>query len=93
LVERPPATGNVETVAEYRVDIERVTTALAAFRDGERQLIGLRVAADLSYREIAEVLGTSEAAAKVATHRALTKLRARRHRPLSAVPARRLTRT
>ncbi len=93
LVERPPATGNVETVAEYRVDIERVTTALAAFRDGERQLIGLRVAADLSYREIAEVLGTSEAAAKVATHRALTKLRARRHRPLFAVPARRLTRT
>jgi len=77
LVQRPSATGNVETVAEQRADIERVTTTLAGFPDRERQLIGLRVAADLSYREIAEVLGTSEAAAKVATHRALTKLRAR----------------
>jgi len=77
LVQRPSATGNVETVAERRADIERVTTALAGFRQRERQLIGLRVAADLSYREIGEVLGISEAAARVATHRALTKLRAR----------------
>lgn len=77
-VERPSATGNVvETVAEHRADIGRVTAALAGFRDRERQLIGLRVAADLSYWEIAEVLGISEAAAKVATHRALRKLRAR----------------
>ena len=77
LVERQSAMATVETMAEHRVAIERVTTALAGFRDRERQLIGLRVAADLSYREMAEVLGTSEAAVKVATHRALTKLRAR----------------
>ena len=76
-VEGPPATGSVETAVQQRVDVERVTRALAGFRERERQLIGLRVAADLSYREIAELLGTSEAAAKVATHRALAKLRAR----------------
>ncbi len=75
LVDRPA--GDVETVAQRRVDLERVTAVLTAFREKERQLIGLRVAADLSYREMAEVLGTSEQAVKVATHRALTKLRAR----------------
>ncbi len=76
-VEGPPATGSVETAVQHRVDVERVTRALAGFRDRERQLIGLRVAADLSYPEIAELTGTSETAAKVATYRALAKLRAR----------------
>jgi RNA polymerase sigma-70 factor (ECF subfamily) len=76
LAERPAVAGSVETVAEHRADIERVTIALAGFSDRERQLIGLRVAAGLSYREIAELMRASEAAAKVATHRALTKLRA-----------------
>lgn len=76
LTDRPPAGIDVEAVAQDRVQLARVTAALATFRDVERQVIGLRVAADLSYREIAEVLGTSEAAAKLRTHRALTKLRA-----------------
>jgi RNA polymerase sigma-70 factor (ECF subfamily) len=78
LTDRPPPAGpDVEAVAERQVDLARVTAALASFRERERQLIGLRVAADLSYREIGEVLRISEAAAKVGTHRALTKLRAR----------------
>jgi RNA polymerase sigma-70 factor (ECF subfamily) len=78
MAERPgTATGpDVEAVAQRRVDLLRVTAALATFRERERQLIGLRVAADLSYREIGEVLRISEAAAKAGTHRALTKLRA-----------------
>jgi RNA polymerase sigma-70 factor (ECF subfamily) len=71
------SSADVEAIAEHRVDLVRVTAALASFRERERQLIGLRVAADLSYREIAEVLRITEAAAKVGTHRALTKLRAR----------------
>jgi RNA polymerase sigma-70 factor, ECF subfamily len=75
LTDRPPA--DVEAMAEHKVDLARVTTVLASFRERERQLIGLRVAADLSYREIADVLRITEAAAKVGTHRALTKLRAR----------------
>jgi RNA polymerase sigma-70 factor, ECF subfamily len=77
LVRGPSPSGDVETLAQHRIEVERVTAALAAFRETDRQLIGLRVAADLSYREVAEVLGMSEAAAKVATHRALMKLRAR----------------
>jgi RNA polymerase sigma-70 factor (ECF subfamily) len=75
LGDRPPP--DVEAVTERRVDLARVTAVLATFRERERQLIGLRVAADLSYREIAEVLRITESAAKVGTHRALTKLRAR----------------
>lgn len=77
LVRGHSSSADVETLAQHRIEIERVTAALAAFRQTERQLIGLRVAADLSYREVAEVLGMSEAAAKVATHRALKKLRVR----------------
>jgi RNA polymerase sigma factor (sigma-70 family) len=46
-------------------------------RPRERELIGLRVAADLSYREVGELMGMSEPAAKVATHRALRRLRER----------------
>jgi RNA polymerase sigma-70 factor (ECF subfamily) len=77
LTSRPPAGPDVAVVAERQVDLARVTTALATFRERERQLIGLRVAADLSYREIGELLRISESAAKVGTHRALAKLRAR----------------
>jgi RNA polymerase sigma-70 factor (ECF subfamily) len=72
----PPAGPDVEVVAQRKVDLARVTAALAMFRERERQLIGMRVAADLSYREIAQVLRISEAAAKAGTHRAITKLRA-----------------
>ena len=77
LTARPPADPDVEVVAQREVDLARVTAVLASFRERERQLIGLRVAADLSYREIAEVLRISEAAAKIGTRRALGKLRAR----------------
>jgi RNA polymerase sigma-70 factor (ECF subfamily) len=53
-----------------------VQIELQQLRRRERELIGLRVAADLSYRDIGAILGISEDAAKVATHRALTRLRA-----------------
>ncbi|HEY2705159.1 MAG TPA: sigma-70 family RNA polymerase sigma factor [Candidatus Dormibacteraeota bacterium] len=71
------ARSDVETVAQQRADLARATAALATLGRRDRQLIGLRVAADLSYREIAEVMGTSEQVVKVATFRALTRLRAR----------------
>jgi DNA-directed RNA polymerase specialized sigma24 family protein len=54
-----------------------VAAALAGMRRRDRELIGLRVAADLSYRVVGELLGMSEPAAKVATHRALGRLRER----------------
>jgi RNA polymerase sigma-70 factor (ECF subfamily) len=77
----PAAGDDVETLAQHRADIERVTAALATLSRRDRQLIGLRVAADLSYREIAEVMGSSEQVVKVATFRALTRLRARLEDP------------
>ena len=71
----PPALLNVELVAEERELLHRVQASLQCLKRRERELIGLRVAADLSYREIAEILHIHEGAAKVATHRALTRLR------------------
>jgi RNA polymerase sigma-70 factor (ECF subfamily) len=68
---------DIETIVEQRHDLHRVNAALQGLRPRERELIGLRVAADLSYREIAAVLGIAEATAKVATHRALNRLRTR----------------
>ena len=66
---------DVEVLAHHRSELERATTAILQLRTRERELIGLRVAADLSFREVATVLGMSEQAAKVATRRALRKLR------------------
>jgi RNA polymerase sigma-70 factor (ECF subfamily) len=73
----PRRHSDVEVDAEQRDQLRRVSAALATLRSRDRELIGLRVAADLSYRQIADVLGSSESVVKVATHRALTKLRIR----------------
>jgi len=68
---------DVESLAEERSQLRAVAAAMAGMRRRERELIGLRVAADLSYRQVGELLGMSEPAAKVATHRALGRLRER----------------
>jgi RNA polymerase sigma factor (sigma-70 family) len=68
---------DVEVLAHHHSELERAAAAIAQLRARERELIGLRVAADLSFREVAAVLGMSEQAAKVATRRALRKLRSK----------------
>jgi len=68
---------DVEVLAHHHSELERATAAIARLRTRERELIGLRVAADLSFREVATLLGISEEAAKVATRRALRKLRSK----------------
>lgn len=70
-----PVVADVELEAVTRLDLDRVHSALAAMRRRDRELIGLRVAAGLSYREMAELLGSSEQIVKVATYRALSRLR------------------
>ena len=71
-----PATApSVERIAEDRDRLREVHTELQRLGRRERELIGLRVAADLSYRDIGAILSIGEDAAKVATHRALTRLR------------------
>jgi len=73
----PVPQGDVEQLAERTSELKRVTAALDHMNARDRELIGLRVAADLSYREMAQVLGSTESIVKVATFRALTKLRSR----------------
>ncbi len=68
---------DIESLAEERSQVRAVAAAMAGMRARERELIGLRVAGGLSYREVGEVMGMSEPAAKVATRRALGRLRQR----------------
>ena len=65
----------VEDTAEQRTDIRAIRAALDTLRERDRQLVGLRVAGGLSFAEIATVLGIREGAAKMATHRALERVR------------------
>jgi DNA-directed RNA polymerase specialized sigma24 family protein len=93
---RPPPTPEApEAAAPGDLEEEalrRLTLAAALARLGERdrELISLRYGADLSARQIAEVVGARTNAVEVSLHRALTRLRghleeegrtARRFRP------------
>lgn len=82
LVERagavvPEQHSDVQDEVVIRQELRRVIDAMATMSKRDRVLIGLRLAAQLSYAEIAEMQNTSEGAARVATHRALKILRAR----------------
>ena len=56
---------------EYR----RVLTAMRQLDDDERDLLSLVVSSEMSYREVAQIAGISEANVKVKIHRARKKLR------------------
>ncbi|MGH7722488.1 MAG: RNA polymerase sigma factor [Candidatus Dormibacteria bacterium] len=68
---------SVEESVEQRTDLRSVCEALETLRERDRQLVGLRIAGGLSFAEIAGVLRMREGAAKMATHRALERVRAR----------------
>ena len=57
--------------SEYR----RVLSAMASLEESEREILVLAAGGDLSYREIASLIGTSEMNVKVKVHRARLKLR------------------
>jgi RNA polymerase sigma-70 factor (ECF subfamily) len=57
---------------EYR----QVLAAMRHLESDERDLLSLVVSSELSYRELAEITGLSEANVKVKIHRARKKLRA-----------------
>jgi RNA polymerase sigma-70 factor (ECF subfamily) len=71
------ATATVEESAEQRSALASICAAIETLSRRDRQLVGLRVAGGLSFAEVAGVLGMREGAAKMATHRALERLRAR----------------
>jgi RNA polymerase sigma-70 factor (ECF subfamily) len=52
-----------------------ISRAVAALDDRDRELIALRYGADLTARQIAELLGARTNAIEVALHRALGRLR------------------
>jgi RNA polymerase sigma-70 factor, ECF subfamily len=72
----PGAAADVETIATTREQLRDVLSAVAHLGRRERQLLGLRVAAGLSYADIAAVMHMKENAARMATQRAVVKVRA-----------------
>jgi RNA polymerase sigma factor (sigma-70 family) len=67
---------DVEHEVVLRDELRRVLDVMKRLSARDRLLVGLRLAADLPYAEIGEVLGMSEHTATVATRRALQRLRA-----------------
>jgi RNA polymerase sigma factor (sigma-70 family) len=69
------SSADVESQVVLRDELRRALGAMRYLSERDRKLIGLRIAAELPYAEIGEVLGMSEHAATVATRRALERLR------------------
>lgn len=70
-----------ETEVSRREQLARLERLLATLDDEQQELLRLRFAADLTYGEIAAVVGKSEAAVKMAVRRLLTQLRGAWHHP------------
>ncbi len=66
---------NPESHMMVREDYRRVLAAMQALEQEERDILSLVVSSGLSYREIARVVGTSEANVKVRIHRTRVKLK------------------
>jgi RNA polymerase sigma-70 factor (ECF subfamily) len=66
------AAGDLEDDAVRRLTVARAVATLA---EHDRELVALRFGADLTARQIAELLGKSTNAVEVALHRALDRLR------------------
>ena len=67
----PPA----EDVALARLGDDRVTELLGTLTPDQRQVLALRVVADLSLEQVAELVGKPVGAVKALQHRALATLR------------------
>ncbi len=64
-----------EEVLMKKLERERVIKAIDGLHKNQRDVIVLRIFAELKFSEIAKVLGISENSAKVIFHRAKSKLR------------------
>lgn len=72
---RPDPPADVEEIAGHRGELRRVIAAMLGLSARDRQLLGLRLAAGLTFAEVASVMGMREATTRVACHRALRRLR------------------
>jgi len=67
--------GNQENLYQVREESRQVLSALQQLDDEEQDILALVVSSGLSYREIAEMTGNSEANIKVKVHRSRLKLK------------------
>ena len=74
-VERPDGAEDQLRTLERRETAARVRAALARLRPHDREILALRYLEELPFAQAAERLDISETAAKVRSHRALTRLR------------------
>jgi RNA polymerase sigma-70 factor, ECF subfamily len=74
-LERPDPGPDPAQEAVGRAEAERAAQALALLPEKQRLAVSLRIYHDLSHREIAEVLGSSEGAARVNYHLGIKRLR------------------
>jgi RNA polymerase sigma-70 factor (ECF subfamily) len=79
------APGDLEENAVRRLTL---ASAMAKLDARERELIALRYGADLTARQIGELLGERTNTVEVALHRALGRLRSHLEEPSDEVPAR-----
>ena len=68
-------TGDPGVSLAVRQDLRELIDILGALRRRDRELIALRVTTDMTFAQIGKALGMSERGAKLATYRALAKLR------------------
>ena len=71
-----PSGGNVEDDAMTRLSTAEIVRALEVLTDEQRDVIALRVIADLSLEETAQIVDKTRGAVKALQHRALETLRA-----------------
>lgn len=72
---RAPGTGELGAAVERSELAERALALVRALPDQQRAVILLRTTEGYSYREIAEILGTSEGSCRVSYHHGMAKLR------------------
>jgi RNA polymerase sigma-70 factor, ECF subfamily len=77
------APGELDLDSATRLDLRHAVTALG---DRDRELVALRYGADLTARQIGELLGMQTNAVEVALHRALQTLRRSLAQPAEAEP-------
>ncbi len=77
LMSEPPEAADPSNVEDETVRRLELARQLAHLDVGDRELIALRYGADLTARQIGELLGMQKNAVEVALHRALGRLRAR----------------
>ncbi|MGH7757994.1 MAG: RNA polymerase sigma factor [Candidatus Dormibacteria bacterium] len=75
LLRSVPAPPDPEERVLLGSEVEQVMDALTQLSDRDQRLVALRCGAGLAYRDVAQAMGMTENAARVATGRALGRLR------------------